>query len=136
MGNILATPPQSNYRRNLSGSNRIKSIQKLDNESIDLVYVLYLYFTLVICTIAVIYLYSVKSDGVPRFKGDRQSGRETWWQSFIRWLQTTPADRQCPSYPTISGTTENQPSSTTQPNNLCSVEKVGSNTQPDGECIQ
>jgi len=136
MGNILATPPAANYRRTLAGSNRIKAIQKLDNESIDLVYVLYIYFIIVICTIAVIYLYSVKTDGVPRFKGDTQPGQESWWQRFISWLQETPADRQCAkSCPTISIPPENQPSTTTADGDgsLC---QPGQNGKPSSDCIQ
>ena len=55
MGNILATPHAANYRRTLSGSNRAKAIQNLDNETIDLAYVLYIYFILVLCS-SLIYL--------------------------------------------------------------------------------
>lgn len=135
MGNILATPPTANYRRTLSGANRINAIQKLDNESIDLFYVLYIYFILVLCAITVIYLYSIRAEGVPRFKGDlSQSGQESWWARIISWLQETPADRRCRlnSCPTISIPAENQPS-TTQMNSICSP---GENGKPDSDCIQ
>jgi hypothetical protein len=76
MGNILASPSTNNYRRTLSGSNRMKAIRQLDNETIDLFYVFYIYFIVVLCAIAVIYLYSIRSEGVPRFKGDTWVGTE------------------------------------------------------------
>jgi hypothetical protein len=137
MGNILATPHAANYRRTLSGSNRAKAIQNLDNETIDLAYVLYIYFILVLCAIAVIYLYSIKVEGVPRFKGDKMlSSQENWWVRFINWLQETPADRRCAlmsSYPTISIPVENQPS-TTQMNSLCSLNENGLSAESD--CLQ
>jgi hypothetical protein len=135
MGNILATPPAANYRRTLSGSNRVKAIQKLDSESIDLFYVLYVYFIIVLSAIAVIYFYSIRAEGVPRFKGDAQSGKEPGlWTRFIRWLQETPASRRCSTRvcPTISVRPENQP---TEPstNNLC---QSGTNSNPNaGDCI-
>lgn len=136
MGNILVTPPVSNYRRTLAGSNRIKAIQKLDNDSIDLFYVLYIYFILIICVITVIYLYSIQTEGVPRFKGDNQPGQESWWQRFISWLQETPADRRCQlkSCPTISIQPEYQPS-TTLANSLCSHDTDGTQKN-DSDCIQ
>ena len=121
MGNIFTTPPGSNYRRNLSGSNRIKAIQKLDSESTDLFYVLYIYFIIVLSTIAVIYFYSIRTEGIPRFKGDNQSiGEPGLWTRFINWLQETPASRRCAAhqYPTVSIPPENQP---TEPSiaNIC-----------------
>jgi hypothetical protein len=135
MGNILATPPTANYRRTLSGSNRINAIQKLDNESIDLMYVLYIYFILVLCSIAVIYLYSIQAEGQPRFKGDNiRLSQENWWARFVNWLRETPADRRCRlnSRPTISIPPENQPS-TTQMNSLCAV---GENRlQTESDCL-
>lgn len=134
MGNILATPPAANYRRTLSGSNRAKAIQKLDSESIDLFYVLYIYFVVVMCAIAVIYLYSIRAEGVPRFRGDSQRvENDSWWARFIQWLQETPADRLCQmkSCPTISVPPANQPS-TTNGNSLCSL---GENGKPDTDCI-
>ena len=136
MGNILATPPASNYRRTLAGSNRMKAIQKLDNESIDLFYVLYIYFVIVMCAIAVIYLYSIRTEGIPRFKGDNQHGQESWWQRFISWLQETPADRRCQlkSCPTISIQPENQPS-TTLANGLYSQDADGTSGS-NSDCIQ
>ena len=136
MGNILATPPAANYRRTLSGSNRTKAIQKLDNESIDLFYVLYIYFVVVMSAIAVIYLYSIRSEGVPRFRGDSQQvGNENWWVRFINWLQETPANRRCAtrSCPTISVPPENQPS-TTNGNSLCSTNS-SNNSKLDSDCI-
>ncbi len=135
MGNILATPPTANYRRTLAGSNRIKAIQKLDNESIDLFYVLYIYFVVVMCAIAVIYLYSIRTEGVPRFKGDGDP-KDGLWTRFIRWLQETPADRRCmtKSGPTISIPPENQPSTTTG-NSLCSMNSANNTNKPDGDCI-
>ena len=135
MGNILATPQAANYRRTLSGSNRIKVIRQLDNESIDLFYVLYIYFILVICAITVIYLYSIQAEGQPRFKGDNtRSSQDNWWVRFINWLQETPADRRCRlnSCPTISIPPENIPS-TTQGNGLCSLVENG---KSDSDCIQ
>lgn len=135
MGNILATPPAANYRRTLSGSNRIKVIRQLDNESIDLFYVLYIYFILVICAITVIYLYSIQAEGQPRFKGDNtRFSQDNWWVRFVNWLRETPVDRRCRlnSRPTISVPPENQPS-TTQMNSLCSQEE---NDKPDSDCIQ
>jgi len=135
MGNILATPHAANYRRTLSGSNRTKAIQKLDAESIDLVYVLYIYFVLIMCTIAVIYLYSIRADGVPRFKGDQQPTQDNWLMRFINWLRETPADRRCRlnSYPTISIPPENQPSTTNPSGSLCSPDELA---HPDSDCIQ
>lgn len=135
MGNILATPPASNYRRTLSGSNRIKVIRQLNNESIDLFYVLYIYFILVLCAITVIYLYSIKAEGQPRFKGDNlPHSQDNWWVRFLNWLRETPTDRRCRlnSQPTISIPPQNQPS-TTQINSLCSP---GENGKPDSDCIQ
>jgi len=134
MGNILTTPSIANYRRTLSGSNRIKAIQKLDNESIDLFYVLYINFIIVLSTIAVIYLYSIRAEGIPRFAGDSQSGTEPGlWTRFIRWLQETPASRRCHSrvFPTISVPPENQPT-TTQVNSLCSHSENG---KPSSDCL-
>lgn len=122
MGNLLATPSTANYRRTLSGTNRVNAIKQLDNESIDLFYILYIYFVLVLCCIAVIYLYSIKSEGIPRFAGDKAKdarGELGLWTRFIRWLQETPASRRCAtrSCPTISIPPENQP---TEPStNLC-----------------
>lgn len=135
MGNILATPQTTNYRRTLAGSNRIKAIQKLDNESIDLFYVLYIYFVLIMCTITVIYLYSIRTEGVPRFKGDREP-HDGLWTRFIRWLQETPADRRCMtrSYPTVSVPPDNQPS-TTMANSLCVVNSANNTNKPDMDCI-
>ena len=137
MGNILATPQNTNYRRTLSGANRVKAIRQLDNESTDLFYVLYIYFTVILLVCAVIYLYSIRAEGVPRFKGDTQPGQESWWQRFINWLQETPADRRCykmNSYPTISVPLENQPSATAN-NGLCSPGENGT-SKPDSDCIQ
>lgn len=135
MGNILATPPATNYRRTLSGSNRVKVIQKLDSESIDLFYVLYIYFVVVMCAIAVIYLYSIRTEGVPRFRGDREP-HEGWWSQFINWLRETPADRRCQmkSCSTISVSAADQPS-TTNSNGLCSTNSSNNSNKPDGDCI-
>ena len=135
MGNILATPPAANYRRTLSGANRAKAIQKLDSESIDLFYVLYIYFVVVMCAIAVIYLYSIRTEGIPRFQGDREP-HEGLWTQFIRWLQETPADRRCQmkSCPTISMTAADQPSTTATSNGLCSANS-DNYSKPDGDCI-
>jgi len=135
MGNILATPPTANYRRTLSGSNRIKAIRQLDNETVDLAYVLYIYFILVLCTIAVIYLYSIKAEGQPRFKGDNTpTSHQNWWVRFVNWLQETPADRRCRlnSRPTISIPPENQPS-TTQIAGLCALGENG--LQAESDCL-
>ena len=136
MGNLLATPPAANYRRTLSGSNRVNAIRTLDNESIDLFYVLYIYFILIICTIAVIYLYSVKTDGAPRFAGDRlrdTNGQESYWERFIRWLQESPADSRCRArIPTIS--TPPMPTNPQAANSLCAA--ANTSYKPDGDCIQ
>ena len=136
MGNLLATPPAANYRRTLSGSNRVNAIRTLDNESIDLFYVLYIYFILIICTIAVIYLYSVKTDGAPRFAGDRlrdANGQESYWERFIRWLQESPADSRCRRrIPTIS--TPPMPTNPPTANNLCAA--ADTSYKPDSDCIQ
>ena len=137
MGNLLATPPSANYRRTLSGSNRTKVIRQLDNESIDLVYVLYIYGIVLLCTIAVIYLYSIKEEGIPKFAGDRQrdaNGQESYWQRFIRWLQETPSDRRCPrQIPTIS--TPTVPSVAAATNGLCAAANTSS-YKADSDCIQ
>jgi hypothetical protein len=137
MGNLFATPTSSNYRRTLSGSNRTKVIQQLDNESIDLVYVLYIYAILLLCTIAVIYLYSIKEEGIPKFSGDKQrdaNSQESYWQRFIRWLQETHSDRRCPrQIPTIS--TPAVPTTASATNGLCAAANT-STYKADSDCIQ
>lgn len=133
MGNLLASPTPLNYRRNLAGENRLKTIKQLDSESIDLFYVLYVYLILVISVIAIIYLYSLKQYGEKIFPGDKNKP-DSLWTKFIKWLQKSPADEYCETAPTISVAPMNTPAPTA-PEDLSCYQDGSNPRQADKDCI-
>lgn len=134
MGNLLATPKPTNYRRSLSGDNRIKAIKELDSESIDLFYVLYIYLILMLSVIGVIYLYSVKNYGQKIFPGDKNQP-DTLWTKFIKFLKSSPADRKCSAIPTISVAAENIPEPPAPSTDLSCYPGGVAPQQADKDCI-
>lgn len=135
MGNLLATPAPSNYRR-LAGNNRAKVIRQLNSETTDLLYIFFIYFIIILGAIILIYLYSTKHTGPSRFPGDKYPNeKEGLWDTFVNWLMSSPADRRCPSIPTdYAPVAANTITAAT--NNLCSVDTDDTTgDKPDSDCI-